>query len=139
MKNKLNTVKKAEMKEELLDDVFFRDSKEAFQNAINKWLKNPEDYMYMNSLGNIDFFKHHDTRDYIQYPIIDHNSIIKEAESFWNFNLKSVEHDKDVFHLSRKNWQLAATIEIKWNEIKIKDLTEGENIYTWSWRSLLRL
>ena len=44
-----------------------RDSKEAFQNAINKGLKNPEDYMYMYSEKNRDYFKHIDTRQYIAF------------------------------------------------------------------------
>lgn len=41
---------------------------DAFDNAIKRGMKNPEDWMYMYSENNRDYFKHHDTRKYISYP-----------------------------------------------------------------------
>lgn len=46
----------------------------AFENAIKKGMKNPEDWMYMCSDKGKDYFKHCDTRQYIsyrQFSIID--------------------------------------------------------------------
>ena len=42
----------------------YRDSKEAFENAVRNGLENPEDYMYMYSIGKNDYFKHMITRKY---------------------------------------------------------------------------
>jgi hypothetical protein len=44
-----------------------RDPKEAFQNAINRGLKNPEDYMYMYTDKGRDYFKNICTRNYISF------------------------------------------------------------------------
>lgn len=49
------------------DEEFERDPEEAFSNAIKKGLKNPDDYMYMYSDNNKDYFKHIDTREYIEF------------------------------------------------------------------------
>lgn len=43
----------------------FRETKEVFENAIKRGLKNVEAYMYMYSIGEKDYFKHIDTRNYI--------------------------------------------------------------------------
>lgn len=43
----------------------YLDGEEAFENAIKRGLKNPEEYMYMYSIGKKDYFKHIDTRNYI--------------------------------------------------------------------------
>lgn len=48
----------------------FRDSQEAFLNAINNYnMKRPQDYMYMHTdlIGN-DYFKDIITRNYIKVP-----------------------------------------------------------------------
>ena len=49
------------------EEEFDRDPEEAFENAIKKGLKNPDDYMYMYSDNNKDYFKHIDTREYIEF------------------------------------------------------------------------
>lgn len=49
------------------DEELERDPEEAFENAIKKGLKNPDDYMYMYSDNNKDYFKHIDTREYIEF------------------------------------------------------------------------
>lgn len=41
---------------------------DAFDNAIKRGMKHPEDWMYMYSEKGRDYFKHHDTRNYISYP-----------------------------------------------------------------------
>lgn len=43
------------------------DTDEAFENAIKKGMKNPEDWMYMYSEDGKDYFKHCDTREYVAY------------------------------------------------------------------------
>lgn len=52
------------------DEIKFRNTKEAFQNAINKQAfgKNNKDlglYMYMYSSEGIDYFKHSISREYV--------------------------------------------------------------------------
>jgi hypothetical protein len=39
----------------------------AFENAIAKGFKNPENYMYMYSDDKSDYFKNIDTRNYIHF------------------------------------------------------------------------
>lgn len=41
---------------------------DAFENAIARGMKNPEDWMYMYSKNNRDYFKNYDFRNYISYP-----------------------------------------------------------------------
>lgn len=41
---------------------------EAFDNAIKRGMKNPDDWMYMYSDRGRDYFKHHVTRKYTSYP-----------------------------------------------------------------------
>jgi len=38
---------------------------EIIQNAIEKGLKNPNDYFYVYSINSRDFFEHKDTKNYI--------------------------------------------------------------------------
>lgn len=40
----------------------------AFENAIKRGMKHPEDWMYMYSQNGRDYFKHCDTRCYKSYP-----------------------------------------------------------------------
>lgn len=40
----------------------------AFENAIKKGMKRPEDWMYMYSENGRDYFKHCCNRGYISYP-----------------------------------------------------------------------
>ena len=44
-----------------------KDSQIAFENAKNKGLDNPEDFMYMYSQENKDFFKNIMDRKYINF------------------------------------------------------------------------
>jgi len=47
-------------------NITMRDIQTAFNNASNKGLMNkPEEYMYMYTKHNSDFFKHKETRDYV--------------------------------------------------------------------------
>ena len=47
--------------------MYQRDSNEAFENAKLKGLNRPEDYMYMYSKGEKDFFKNINYRNYINF------------------------------------------------------------------------
>ena len=50
---------------------------DAFKNAIKKGLKNPDDWMYMYSENNKDYFKNYYTRSYISYPQSNLKDIFK--------------------------------------------------------------
>lgn len=50
---------------------------EAFENAIKRGMKNPDDWMYMYSSNNKDFFKNYYTRNYKSYPQFDLKERIK--------------------------------------------------------------
>lgn len=41
---------------------------DAFENAIKRGMKHPENWMYMYSKGGRDYFKHCDYRCYKSYP-----------------------------------------------------------------------
>lgn len=43
-------------------------SNEAFENAIKRGMKKPNDWEYMYSNNNRDYFKHYYTRNYISFP-----------------------------------------------------------------------
>ena len=45
------------------------DSQKAFENAKSKGLDNPQDYMYMHSQDQKDYFKHIMLRNYISFEI----------------------------------------------------------------------
>jgi len=47
--------------------MYLRDSKLAFESAKSKGLTQPQDYMYMYSKDNKDFFKDTLTRKYISF------------------------------------------------------------------------
>ena len=51
----------------IFDALKICDPEKAFKNAINKGLKNPEDWMYMYSTKFRDYFKNYDTRNYISF------------------------------------------------------------------------
>ena len=44
---------------------------EAFENAIKEGMKDPDNWMYMYSKKNMDYFKNIYTRDYESYPQFD--------------------------------------------------------------------
>lgn len=48
-------------------DFHFRDLEAAFQNAIEKGMNHPENWMYMYSDRHHDYFKHDVTRNYVVY------------------------------------------------------------------------
>ena len=50
---------------------------DAFKNAIKRGMKNPDDWMYMYSEKNKDYFKNYYTRAYISYPQVDLKERIK--------------------------------------------------------------
>lgn len=55
------------MSNSVFDQLKINDPKQAFENAIKKGMKNPDDWMYMHSTRFMDHFKHHDTRGYKSY------------------------------------------------------------------------
>ena len=55
------------MESSIFDNLLVRDPKDAFDNALRKGMKNPDDYMYMHSTRFKDYFKHRDSREYISY------------------------------------------------------------------------
>ena len=54
-------------RETTMNGMYQRDSNEAFTNAKSKGLDKPEDYMYMYSIEQRDFFKHIMERTYISF------------------------------------------------------------------------
>ena len=47
--------------------MYYRDHKQAFENAKSKGLNDPQNYMYMYSKDNKDYFKNIDYRNYINF------------------------------------------------------------------------
>lgn len=41
---------------------------DAFDNAIKRGMKDPDDWMYMYSKNKRDYFKHCDTGEYVSFP-----------------------------------------------------------------------
>jgi hypothetical protein len=62
-------------RDSIFSGIQVNDSKQAFDHAIRRGLKNPEDYMYMHSTRFLDYFKHCDTRAY--------RSFINFGNIFW--------------------------------------------------------
>ena len=54
-------------KETTMNGMYQRDSNKAFTNAKAKGLDKPQDYMYMYSKDNMDFFKNINFRNYISF------------------------------------------------------------------------
>ena len=50
-----------------MNEMYERDSNKAFENAKSKGLDKPEDFMYMYSKDNKDFFKNIMDRKYIDF------------------------------------------------------------------------
>ena len=50
-----------------MNEMYQRDSNKAFENAKSKGLDKPEDFMYMYSKDNKDFFKNIMDRKYIDF------------------------------------------------------------------------
>ena len=47
--------------------IYHRDSNKAFENAKSKGLDKPNEYMYMYSIDNKDYFKNINFRNYIDF------------------------------------------------------------------------
>lgn len=60
-------MKNTQKESSIFDGLILFDHVKAFENAIKKGMKNPEDYMYMYSTKFRDYFKHIDTRRYTSY------------------------------------------------------------------------
>lgn len=56
---------------------------EAFENAIKRGMKNPEDWMYMYSEKGRDYFKHSANRGYISYRQLGVIESIKNILKNW--------------------------------------------------------
>ena len=54
-------------KETTMNGMYQRDSNEAFTNAKSKGLDKPEEFMYMYSKDDKDFFKNINFRNYISF------------------------------------------------------------------------
>ena len=50
-----------------MENMYQRDHKEAFENAKSKGLNDPQNYMYMYSKDNKDYFKNINFRNYINF------------------------------------------------------------------------
>ena len=50
-----------------MNGMYQRNSNEAFENAKSKGLNDPQNYMYMYSKGNKDYFKNINFRNYINF------------------------------------------------------------------------
>lgn len=56
-------------KESIFAGMMIRENpQDAFDNAIKRGMKNPDDWMYMHSENGRDYFKHERTRMYKSYP-----------------------------------------------------------------------
>jgi len=55
------------MKENIFINIYQRNSNKAFENAKLKGLNKPEDFMYMYSKENKDFFKNIMDRKYVSF------------------------------------------------------------------------
>lgn len=53
-------------------------SDDAFNNAIRRGMKNPDDWMYMYSENNKDYFKNYYTRNYKAFPQFDIKERLKK-------------------------------------------------------------
>ena len=53
----------------IMEKMYQRNSNKAFENAKSKGLDNPQDYMYMHSQDQKDYFKHIMLRNYISFEI----------------------------------------------------------------------
>lgn len=56
-----------------MSDLDIRDPQKAFHNAIKKGLKDPENWMYMYTQKNRDYFKNIVSRNYRSYKRSDKN------------------------------------------------------------------
>ena len=61
--------KKTNQPKETMKTMYQRDHKKAFENAKLKGLNKPNEFMYMYSLENFDYFKNIFFRNYIRFPI----------------------------------------------------------------------
>ncbi len=69
MKNKNNIKYHSQKKDLIFNGIQIRENPDdAFDNAIKRGMKKPEDWMYMYSKNGKDFFKHCDSRCYKSYP-----------------------------------------------------------------------
>ena len=66
--------------------MYQRDHIQAFNNAKEKGLKDPEVYMYMYSISNFDYFKNINFRNYIRFPINikSKQDIVSTYDDFYN-------------------------------------------------------
>ena len=55
------------MKENIFINIYQRDSNKAFENTKSKGLNKPDDFMYMYSKENKDFFKNIMDRKYVSF------------------------------------------------------------------------
>ena len=55
------------MADKIINGMYQRDSNKAFENAKSKGLNKPDEFMYMYSKDNNDFFKNINFRNYINF------------------------------------------------------------------------
>ena len=58
---------KTNQPKETMKNMYQRDHKKAFENAKSKGLNDPQNYMYMYSKDNKDYFKNINFRNYINF------------------------------------------------------------------------
>ena len=68
-----------------MNGMYQRNSNDAFENAKSNGLNNPNEYMYMYSKGNKDYFKNINFRNYINFDQLD-NPILSNAQLKQKYN-----------------------------------------------------
>ena len=86
----LNQKYKSTKKKETMENMYQRNSNEAFENAKLKGLDKPNEVMYMYSLENFDYFKNINFRNYTRFPISikSNEDIVSTYDDNYKFNQK---------------------------------------------------
>ena len=84
----LNQKYKSTKKKETMENMYQRNSNEAFENAKLKGLDKPNEVMYMYSLENFDYFKNINFRNYTRFPISikSNEDIVSTYDDNYKFN-----------------------------------------------------
>ena len=73
-----------------MKNMYQRNSNKAFENAKLKGLNKPNEFMYMYSLENFDYFKNINFRNYVRFPINvkSREDIVSTYDDNYKFNQK---------------------------------------------------
>lgn len=119
--SKSNDLKVKQEEKSIFSSLKMRNPEEAFNNALNSGLKNPENYMYMNSGEGKDYFKNRETGESKEFkiskeslsksPIMNRDEFLEQRKPKENLNEKLDE-------LKEKTVKLAKDNNIQWATIK---------------------